>query len=225
MGHLFVTPEWFYMYSVILEVFFAIITLMVSYYAYKIYKLTEERQSKLFSLAFLFIAVSYIIQSSLNFIILNKMDSDLSMIINLKAVYLLNLFGTYAHALLFIIGLIILTYITLKVKNAKVLTLLLSIVILSVIFSANKIFLFYVISSVLLLHTVIYYFTNYINNKKVNTLIVLVAMIFLLFSTLHFMFAIQYEIYYVIGHVLEAIAYLLILSNLILIWKHGEKKR
>jgi hypothetical protein len=103
--------------------------------------------------------------------------------------------------------------------------MLLTITIISVAFSNNKVFMFYVMASVLLLFTVIHYFINYINNKKMSTLLVLVAMIFLLFGTLHFMFAVQHEIYYVLGHLLEFIAYSLILINLIVILKHGKKTR
>lgn len=225
MAYIFITPSWFFVYSIILEIFFAIITMIVSLYSFKICTLADDRQCKLFGFAFLFISASYILQAFMNFLILNKLDDDVSYIINMQNVALFNVLGIYAHALFFLVGLLILTYVTLKVKNARVFTLLLSILVISVFFSTNKIFLFYVLSSVLLVFTVVYYFMNYINNKKINTLIVLMAMIFLLFSTLHFMFAAEHEIYYVLGHILEFVAYLLILTNLILILKHGEKTR
>jgi hypothetical protein len=222
---MFVTPAWFFVYGIILEIFFAVITFLVSIYAFKIYKLTEEKQNRLFGTAFLFIAVSYVILFIMNIIILARLDDEISALIKLQAVYLFTLLGTYAHALLFLIGLVILAYVTLRIKNARVLAMLLTITIISVAFSNNKVFMFYVMASVLLLFTVIHYFINYINNKKMSTLLVLVAMIFLLFGTLHFMFAVQHEIYYVLGHLLEFIAYSLILINLIVILKHGKKTR
>jgi hypothetical protein len=225
MAYMFVTPEWFFVYGIILEIFFAVITFFVSMYAYKIYKLTEERQLKIFSIAFLFIAVAYVVQAIMNILIYAKLDDDVANIVKLQAVYLFTLLGTYMHALLFITGLIILAYFTLKIKSVRTLILLIVLAILGVIFSTNKVFTFYVLASVLLLFTVIYYFNNYINNKKTNTLLVLIAMIFLFFATLHFMFAIQHEIYYVLGHILEFIGYLLILIDLILILQHGKKTR
>jgi len=225
MQYVFVTPGWFFGYSILLEAFFAIITMLVAIYAFKIYRLSEERTSKLFGFSFLFISFAYIVQFVLNFLIWNNLDDDVSTIINLKQVYLLNLLGSYAFAFFFIIGLVILTYMTLKVKDTRVLALLLSVCIIAVYFNPFKVFMFFVLSSVLLLFTVIHYFINYLNNKKINTLIVLVAMIFLLFGTLHFMFAVNHEIYYVLAHILEFIAYMLILINLILILKHGQKKR
>jgi len=225
MAAIFVTPDWFFAYSIGLEIFFAIITLIVGIYAFRVYRLTEERSSRLFGTAFFFIAISYIVQATLNFVVLERLEDAISSMINLKQVYLLNLLGSYAHALLFLVGIWILTYLTLKVKNSRVFTLMLCVLLLTIFFSANKIFMFYVLSSILLLFTVIYYFMNYLNNKKLNTLLVLIAMIFLLFGALHFMFAVEHEIYYVLGHILEFIAYLLMLINLLIILKHGKKTR
>lgn len=225
MEYVFLTPSWFFLYSILLEVFFAVITLIISIYGFKVYSLTEQKQLKTFSIAFLFISFSYLIQSVLNLIILSNFDDEVILLINLNSVYLLNLFGLYAHALFFITGLFLLTYITLKVENKRIMALFLSVLLLSVLFSVNKVFLFYVLSSVLLIFTVWHYFSHYIQKKNINTLLVLLAMIFLLFGTLHLMYAVKNEIYYVIGHILEFIAYMLLLVNLLIIVNYGKKKR
>jgi hypothetical protein len=225
MAYVFITPTWFFTYSIILEVLFTIITGMVSMYSFKIYRLTEERQARIFGFAFLFIALSYLAEAVLNFILLFKFDDAVSTLIQLKNVFLLNLFGIYAHALFFIIGIIILTYVTLKVKSPRVLSLLLSLILVTAIFTTNKVFMFYMLSTVLLIHTVIYYFAHYNQNKNKNTLLVLIAMIFLLFSSFHFVLATNSQVYYVIGHILELIAYVLLLSNLLIILKNDKKKR
>ncbi|MGV8150198.1 MAG: hypothetical protein ACP5NV_00545 [Candidatus Woesearchaeota archaeon] len=225
MGYVFVSPNWFFVYSIILEIIFAIITLIVSFYAFKVYKLTDQRPAKLFSTAFVFIALSYTIQAMLNAIIWWKFDSQVVHMINLRDAALLNLFGLYAHALFFIIGLLILCYVTLKADSIKTLLLMVALVVGSIFFSTNKLFLFYVLSSIVLVFIILHYFVNYAKNRTPNTFLVLVAMIFLLFGTFHYLFAVEHEIYYVIGHVLEFIAYLLILTNLLVILKHGKKKR
>jgi hypothetical protein len=199
--------------------------MIISIYGFRVFKLTEEKQLKTFGIAFLFISLSYIIQSILNLIILSKLDDDVALIIQLNSVYLLNLFGLYAHALLFITGLFLLTYITLRVDNKRVMGLFISLLLISVLFSTNKVFLFYVLSSVLLIFAVWHYFANYIRKKNVNTLLVLIAMIFLLFGTLHLMYSVENALYYVIGHVLEFAAYILLFTNLIIILNHGKKKR
>jgi hypothetical protein len=225
MAYVFVSPSWFFNYSIILEVIFAVITLIVSYYAFKVYRLTETKTTKLFSTAFVFICLSYVIQSMLNIIILWKLDDQVVSLINLRDVALLNLFGLYAHALFFIIGLIILAYVNFKTDNIKILFLMVALMIASIFFTPNKLMLFYMLSAIILAFIVFSYFLNYVRHKTPNTMLVLIAMIFLLFAALHYLFAVEQEIYYVIGHVLEFIAYSMILTNLLLILNHGKKTR
>jgi len=225
MGYVFVSPNWFFNYSIILEVIFAVITLVVSYYAFKVFKLTDKKQAKLFSTAFVFICLSYVIQAMLNIIILWKIADRVVSMINLRDAALLNLFGLYAHALFFIIGIIILAYVNFKVDNIKIVWLIVALVVTSIFFTPNKLILFYMLSSILLMFIVVNYFLNYVRHKTPNTMLVLVAMIFLLFGALHYLFALDHEIYYVIGHILEFFAYSMILINLYLILNHGKKKR
>lgn len=225
MGYVFVSPAWFFVYGIIFEIIFAIITLIVSFYAFKVYKLTDQRQAKLFSTAFMFIALSYILQTILNLIILWKLDDMVVNIINLNNVALLNLFGLYAHALFFIVGLLILAYMHFKTDNIKILLLMVALVLASIFFTWTKLMLFYLLSSIVLVFIVINYFMNYVKNKTPNTLLVLIAMIFLLFGALHFLLAVDHEIYYVVGHALDFLAYMMILINLLIILNHGKKKR
>jgi len=225
MAVLFLTPGWFFTYSIGLEFLFGIITLLVAVYAFKIYKLSEEKQLRTFGIGFLLISLSYFILGIVNLLIAVGFDDDVSRFMGLKAVYLFNLFGSYFHALIYILGLVFLTYSTLKIDNNRVLALLTAICVVSVYFSPYKVFMFYLLSTVLLLFTVIYYFMNYLKSRRSNTFIVLVAMIFLLFGTMHLIFAVEHALYYVLGHVLEAIAYVLILISLLRIVKHGKEKR
>lgn len=225
MGNIFITPEWFFGYDIVLEILFAIITMFVSFYAWKIYKITEERNIRLFSLGFLFISLSYIIQSVLNFIILKQLEEEICGIVNLESVYLLNLFGIYFHSILFLIGLLLLTYVALKIYSLRTFILLFILVFVSLYFSSHKTFMLYLLSATLLGFIVYYHITNYLNNRKATTLLVTIAMMTLFAGYLYFMFAIDKPLYYVIGHVLELLAYLLVLGNLILILKAGNKKQ
>nr|MCK4929463.1 hypothetical protein [Nanoarchaeota archaeon] len=219
MVHLPIVPEWFLGYDIILELAFAIITLIVSIYAFKIYKLSGQRQSKFFGIAFLFISIAYFIQSFLNFVILSKLNENICRGLKIASVNFLNSIGIYAYIIFFGIGLITLTYMTLRIKSAKIYSLLLIIILLSFLSSSNTLYLFYLLSSVLLIYIFIHYLMNYLKNKQAKTLLVLVAFAFLLFGSIHFIFSVNHGLYYVIGHFLELIAYLFILINLILVVK------
>ena len=83
----------------------------------------------------------------------------------------------------------------------------------------------YLLSSILLIFTVLFYFMNYLKSKKINAFLVLLAMISLLVGTLFFMFSVNNSEYYVIGHMIEFVGYVLILVNLVMILKHGKKTR
>jgi len=225
MVHLNLIPSWFLGYNIFFEFLFAIITLVVGIYAFKLYSISEQKQSKLFGIAFLFISTHYFIQSFLNASILFKLGENICTIMKIQGIELLNIYGIYSHMFFFMLGLITLTYMTLKIQDKKIYSLLLIIPFLSILFSTNKIYLFYLFSSIYLIYISAYYFKNYLENKKIKTLLVLVAFLFLLFGNIHFIFSINHGAYYIIGHFLEFVAYSLILINLLLILKNGKKKR
>lgn len=217
MASVFLTPEWFYGYNIALELVFAAITFAVSFYAWKIYKVSEERNVRLFSLAFTFIFSSYIARALLNLVIYLKLEEQICGFIKLQNIYLLNLFGTYIYSILFLVGILLIAYTALKIYSFQTFVLLFLLVFTSLYFTPFKTFMLYLLTLVLLAFVVYYYFRNYLRNKKVTTMLVLIAMMILATGYLSFVFAMNNPIYYFIGHVLEMIAYIIILVNLMLI--------
>ena len=219
MTYLFLTPKWFFGYDIILELLFAIITLTVSLFAFKIYKLSGQKQSKLFGIGFLLISLSYFAQSFINFAIVSKLNENICQTLKIISVNTLNIVGIYLYMALFLTGLITLTYMTFRLLDLRIFTIILIIVLLSVILNSRAMYLFYILSSLLLIYIIIHYLKNYLHKKRGRILLILTAFIFLLFGRLHFIFSINHELFYALGHILELIAYLLILINLILIIK------
>jgi len=217
MTSVFMTPNWFFNYGIIFELVFAIIALIVGLFAFKIHKLTSQKSAKLFGISFIFISLHYFIQSFLNFSIISTLNQDICNIMKIQSINSLNIIGAYSHMLFFIIGLSTLTYMTLKTKNKMTFVIIVVLPLISILFSENKLYLFYAMSSVFLIFITMFYAKNYFKNRQFKTLIVLIAFMFLLFGNLHFLFSVNHALYYVIGHFLELIAYLLILLNFILI--------
>jgi len=224
MGNIFITPQWFFGYDILLEMMFAVIALLVCFYSWKIYKISQENHLRLFSWAFLFIGLSYIVQSSLNFIIFSNLDDVVSGAINLQSVYHLTLFGIYLHSILFLLGLLLLAYISLKIDNIRAFVLLLLLTFSTLYFSPYKTFILYLLSTILLLFTSYYYLTTYLVNRKLTTLMIFFAMLFLFVSNISFILATDKSLYYVIGHILELVAYILVLGSLLIILKVGKQK-
>lgn len=209
-----IIPPWFIGYNIILEFLFALISFAVSHYAFKVYRISDQRSARLFGIAFLCIGIAYAVQSFLNLGVVEYAGG------NTFAAYAI---GIYIHMALWIVALTTLAYVACKLNNRHFYVLLLSSLLLSIFFSANGGFLFYLISSLLLVFICVFYFQNYMKSRQLNTMLVLMAFLFLLFGKIHFLFALDHGTYYVIGHILELVAYSLILANLVLVLQHGKK--
>jgi hypothetical protein len=226
MVHQYLVPGWFIGYNIVLQMVFAIITFLVSIFSYKISVLSEQRQPKLFSIAFRFLSIGYFIEALFNFLILFRLNENISLALKLISVTVFTTIIIYAHIILFTVGLVTLTYMTLRIKKIRAYWLLLIISILPFFFVEDPLFLYHILSTIFLSYIFIHYFSNFTHRKKANTLLVLIAFGFLLLSSIEFIFSVNMsEIYYVTGHFLELIAYLLILLNLILVQRNEKKAR
>lgn len=223
MANVFVVPNWFFGYDILIEAIFAIITAFVSFNSYKIYKLCKERVFKLFSLAFLFFTLAYIVQLVFNLLILYDLNSKIMGAVNLTTISNLTFIELYIHGVLFIVGLLLLVYNSLKITDLKIFFLMLIILLVSIFFSMNKIFMIYVLSSLLLIYLTLFFGFAYFNNRKNSTLILTIAMGLLFIGVAHFIFAVNHGFFYVWGHFVELLAYGLIAVDLYLVLKHGKE--
>jgi hypothetical protein len=212
-------PSWFFGYDVALEFVFAVISIVVALFAFKIFKKTDQKQVKLFGHAFLLIGISYLIQSILNYLIISKANETICRAIKLNSIAWFNAFGVYAHIFFMTVGLVLLVYMTFKTDNKKILWLLMITSLLAVFLSINTLYIFYLISTIYLIFISWHFINNYLKNKHTKTLLVAVAFLFLLFGSIHFIFAVNHQLFYVLGHILELFAYLLILANFYLVLK------
>jgi hypothetical protein len=219
MHEIYQVPLWFLKLDIAMELIFAVITLLVCLYSFKIYKLAEQRQSKIFGISFLLISLSYFVRFIISTIMAFKLNTSFlnpNVLYNLN--YLSNI-GIYVYMLLFIAGLLTLAYMTFKTKNFEVYILLLITIILAIVFSFNAFYVFYILFYILLAFILVYYIQNYIKSKNKKTFIVLIAFGLLFLSSIYFMIPGNNIIYYMISHFFELMAYLLILTDLIIIIK------
>lgn len=218
MTHVYLIPHWFFGFDIAMELIFAIIAFAVSILAYKMYKLSQEREIKLISLSFGLIGASYIIWALSNLSLLAEayegiLEADLSKMILWGSVSL------FAFMFLYTTSLSTIAYTTFKTKKGGMYYLLVSLPLIAISASLNK-FATFKIVSIFLLAFIVYHYASectICNNKKAN--LMLWAFIFLLLSNITFLFVIQSYRAYVIGHVLELVAYILILFNLVSVTK------
>jgi len=225
MTHVFLVPNWFFYYGIACELIFALVTLIGGIFSFKLYKLCNYYSIKVFSISFLFFSLSYIVQTLINLEILSNISEASFSLTQWNNITSLSIISFYIYISLFILGLVTLTYMTLKERNIKHYALLLVLAFAGVLLSLNKIFAFRLISAILFFFILLHFFKNYAVRKSVNSLLVMVAFFLLMMASSVYIFALQYSTAYVIGHILEFSAYLLIAINFIMLVKNAKKAR
>ncbi len=214
MNYSYLLPNWFFGFSIGMELLFGIVTLLVAMFAFRIFSVTKERKTRLFGTSFLLIGLSYIIWAGINFWF-SYIDPEGLREITIEGLALIGVTSLYAYMILFISGLVTLAYIACDVKKGKVYYMLMGLSLLVIAASFYKLISFRILSVFLIAVIAYHYLEEYLNNKNRKTFLVLLAFILLFLSSLVFAFSSAYYMAYVIGHILELAAYMLILINLI----------
>lgn len=226
MNTMFFAPAWFFGYDIALKVLFAVISLAVAHYAYKISRLTGKNQPRLFALSFGLFSFAYFSQAVFNTLMAKTLyaGSIDCMVSVVQSASFYDVIGMVLHMVLMTAGLALLTYMTFKVKKPRVFWLLLLLSGLAIFTSSQPLYMFYLLSTIYLLFLAWHFLDNYLLHKHKHTLIIAIAFAFLLFRSIHFVFSIEYELFYVIGRLAELGGYLLILWNFMSI-KAVKRKR
>ena len=224
MSYLYLVPNWFYGYDISIEFILGLITLLVGFYALKVYKLIKERDIKYFGIGFLLISLAYFLWGFLNLFIISEIHEG-TRELDLTNILVFSNISIYIYLILLVSGLAVLTFTTLKEKNCNSLWLLLSVSLVAIFFGTNTSMVAYGIASILLLFIFVFYLQEYRKNKNISTGIVMIAFFLIFIGTVELIFAQGNYIYYVLGHGFKLIAYVLILVILINIFKHGKEKK
>lgn len=216
MAFTYTVPPWFFGYDVFMEVIFAFITLVVAIYAFKVFTLSNQKQSRLLGTSFVFISAAYFLLSYLNLCILSRLNEELCEVMHAASTPEIKAVGVYVHILLFLVGLVTLAYMTMK-ANPKAYGMMVLLMLVAMYFTVNAIYTFYVLSSILLAFVVYFYAKLYAQHRQSRILLMTLAFALLLFGKIHFIFSVNHALFYAVGHVFELAAYLLILTNLILV--------
>lgn len=227
MAIFYTIPVWFSGYDIIFELVFALITALVAAYSFRVYSLSNQRESKIFGIGFSLISLSYLLWAALNFSIFSEIKEGITngiSIVELQNLSTINYLSAYSHVFLFLLGLATLVYMSLKVDSIRIYLLLSALTIVSVLGVFETVFSFYLPAAILTIFILIYYLNVYSENHNPKTLFVLIGFTFLLFSLIDFILIKDQHVQYVISHLLVFLAYIFILMSLIIVIR-GNKKR
>lgn len=225
MDSLYLVPGWFYYIDIVLGLAFAVISLVVANYAFKINKITKEFEFNLFGTAFLLISLSYILRVAINSFLTSVLSHSIE-ILEIKAINILSTTTVYVYAFLFITGYATFAYTTIKNNSKRMYYMILVPSLLAFALSENKSLAIYLITTVFLVPICFHYGRLFLESKNRKRSFMFIATLLLLMSNVISMFVSDYVFYqgYIISEAVELIAYSIIGFSLYKIINNGEKK-
>ena len=210
----------FLVFVIFFQLFFSFITFLISFFWFKIYRLTHQEHSRSMLIAFLLIFFSYAVQAAFNFLILLGINPDIYVMFGIHPLSVFYNQGLFLHVFFMTIGITFLLLTTFKIKSKKLILVLLFPTLLVLIFAKGLILLgFFMITSFYLFFVFHNSLLNYLEHKKKKPLLIALAFFFLLLGQVIFLFMGANPSIYFTAHVFNFVAYSLILFNLLLITK------
>ncbi len=209
----------FLVFVIFFQLFFSFITFLISYFSFKIYRLTHQEHSRSMLIAFLLIFFSYAVQAVFNFLILLGINPEVYVMFGIHPLSVFYNQGLFFHIFFMTIGITFLLLTTFKIKSRKLILVLLFPTLLVLIFARNLLFGFFMITSFYLFFVFHHSLLNYFGHKKKKPLLIALAFFFLWLGQVIFLFMGANPSIYFTAHVFNFIAYSLILFNLLLIIK------
>ncbi|NJL44022.1 MAG: hypothetical protein HC945_01715 [Nitrosarchaeum sp.] len=201
-------------YDIILELLFGAITLVLGLTALKVYRLSGQRETKLFSAAFILISISYFVWALLNIIGFFRLSGAVCEALAIDDAKTLAAIGLMLHMLLYLAGIVTWTFMTFRTENNRVLTLLIVLTSAWLVLAYEKFWVFHVLIAILFVYLMIHYFSLFLKKPGRKTFLMLLAVFLLFLGSANFIFSIGYPVYYAVGHLFELSAYALILAEL-----------
>jgi len=226
MEVLHVMPSWFLGTNIFFECLFFIFAAAIAIYSLRIYKITNQRESKIFGIAFSLIALSRLALVFINSFFITLASGGLR-VLEFEDIAGIKDVAVTAYVSLFILGLITLVYLSLKQKNARSYLLLVLLSAIALASGINKSLLIYSLSFIFLVLISVNYVREFKRTKNKNTFLVASGFILLAISSLLLVIVADYLMprVYVAAYLLEALGYIFIFSSLINILKHGKKAK
>jgi hypothetical protein len=219
------SPQYFNGIDSLLEIITVIVALLIAYYSYQLYKFSSDSKYKYFAWAFIAIFVAYIFKILTNVTIYYHIIDDVQLgrielqFLSLRTSNLLYIIGYFLYRFLFFFGLLGIWFTIEKVYNRKLL-LLLAWFMFVVAFVSHYAYFFFHITIFLLLAFITH--SYFMNQQKVaprTAKLVTLSFAMLMLSHVLFIFEIISLDFYVVGTLIQTIAFSILLSTYILVLK------
>ncbi len=208
----------FYGIDSLIEFLIIIVSLIISLYSRRIYKIIKDKNYRFFSWAFLAIAISFVFKILSNFTIVNRIKIEgvnFAYIIFSQPRYMpiVDFLTFILYKAFYLSGLLILFFIVSRTKDREKIFLFVYLSAIAVLFSIYFNFVFHITLIFLLLFLTLHFYDNYKEHRTTNSLLVFIAFLVVLLSHLSFAFSDIYPLFYLIGEGFLLIGFLSLLVN------------
>ncbi len=221
MIRLVFSPKWFFGVDILFEIFFVFIALLISFYGYRIFRISKNREHKYFSLSFFLIAISFVFKVLTNFDIYYNVFKTLrvgSATVTFSYLYnsgMLHIAGLFLFKLFMTAAFFILFLLTDRKHSRKDIYLILYLILVSTFFSISTYYVFHITLAIILFFISKHFFENYEKSPKTNRLMVFLSFSMLFLSQFAFMMVFVAAEFYVIGEIVMLVGYSILLYNLL----------
>ena len=203
-------PEWFFGADASIEAFAALIAFFVAFAALRVYKMAKERKYAFFTASMILLTLSFLSRSIAD-ILLEELVWEMPTTFGKVTFFI----GYVAHILLALIAYVLLVIVTHKITDKRVIALLFTIMIPSMLLSGSYFVSFYGLSFILLAFITFSYFENCRKVRKTAARCVFIAFLLLTIAQALFLLEPLYSLLYVAAHVTQCAGYFALLFALI----------
>jgi len=226
------SPEWFFGKDVVIDLFSVLTLFLLTYFSLKYYKLGSSRKYLYLCISFFVIGVSFVLKILSNIAISHYTVSEAphDVLIN-STLGLIPSYWAIAWILLLLYRVLMLvglyglysTYSDEPEKSQIVFTIFL--LVIAAYFTRFSYFIFHLVALVLLGFITWRYLMNYKRTKLSTAKLLVYGFALITISQIFFVFTGLNPVLYVIGEIIQLLGFVSVLFTLILVLKHGKKKK
>jgi hypothetical protein len=225
MGVYINSPEWFAGIDSGIESLSLIVALIVSWYSYKVYRLSGEKRYKHFSAAFLLSGIAYLFKIASQLIIYKKvmvLQEIGPFLVSRKVLEPVTWLHTYSYAvfsILMLFSMLILLAVAFRIHDKPTLILLTYFMVIITLLTGHALPVLHLTLALMAVMLVFHFYTNYAKNHACQALYVTLAFLSIFFSHVVMMFMMYNTTIYVVSEVLQLVGFGLLLYAFILVRK------
>lgn len=214
-------PRWFYGIDYMFDLVSVIVGFLICFFSYKAYKYTSQKKYLYFAASFFLVALGFIAKILATIPVYSKelkvetvglltITTDI-----INKVGWINALGISVARLVMLFAFLILVLVSMKIKDKKMIVLLVYLLIISTTLVSASSIVFYVTLFIMLGILFLTYRKNYLKVKSLNSKMVMYSFFLILVSQLFFIFQGLIKQFYVIGESVQLVGYLILLVAVI----------